>query len=59
MGPGQRTMAVPMRRHTRVLIARLGSKKPKKLATVSTAGASVSAAATAVSMPTTPGMPML
>ncbi|CFE40578.1 Uncharacterised protein [Mycobacterium tuberculosis] len=56
-GPGQRTIAVPTRRHRRVFIRRLGSNSLKKLPTVSTAGPSVSAAKTATSMPIAMGAP--
>ena len=43
---GQRTVAVPMLRHPRVLIIRLGSSRPKRLPTTRMAGATVRAAAT-------------
>ena len=59
MGAGQRTTAVPTRRHPRTDIVRLGSRRPKRLATVRTAGTSVSATATATSMPTAHGAPMV
>ena len=56
-GPGQRTIAAPMRRQNRIRMARLGSNSPKWLATVITAGPSVSAATTTTSMPMTAGCP--
>ena len=43
MGTGQRTIAVPTRRHRRTLILRLGSNSLKRLPTARTAGTSVSA----------------
>jgi hypothetical protein len=57
IGPGQRTIAVPTRRHPRVRIFRLGSNRPKRLPTVDTAGPRVSAAMTATSIPTAQGTP--
>ena len=57
MGPGHRTTAVPIRRQPRVCIVRFGSNRPNRLQMVSTAGARVSAAATATSMPIASGMP--
>ena len=59
MGPGQRTMAVPMRRQPRVRIVRLGSNRPKWRPMISTAGPRVSAATTATSTPMPAGMPRL
>ncbi|SGO61970.1 Uncharacterised protein [Mycobacterium tuberculosis] len=59
MGPGQRTMAVPMRRHPLVLILRLGSKQPKRLPKMSTDGARLSAAANAIITPIEAGIPRL
>ncbi|GFG66397.1 hypothetical protein MKUB_38870 [Mycobacterium kubicae] len=59
IGPGQRTIAVPTRRHPRVRILRLGSNSLKKLPTVRTAGPKVSAAATATSIPTAQGIPIV
>ena len=59
MGPGQRTTIVPMRRHARIRMARLGSSSPKRLPRVIIAGPSVSATATPARMPTAHGMPML
>ena len=56
-GPGQRTVAVPMRRHPRVLIIRFGSSRPNRLATATTAGATVSAPAITTSNPNAEGMP--
>ena len=57
IGPGQRTVAVPMRRHPRVLIIRLGSSRPNRVPTTTTAGAAVSAPATTTSSPKADGMP--
>ena len=57
MGPGHRTTAVPIRRQPRVRILRLGSRPPRRLATVMTAGPRVSAAATMTTMPIAIGMP--
>src|ERR1700719_303074 len=57
IGPGQRTTAVPTRRHPRVFIFRLGSSSPNRLAEVIRAGAMVSAAATATSIPIARGTP--
>src|ERR1700677_3178255 len=57
MGAGQRTTAGPIRRHPRVFISRLGSKSPKWVPRVSTAGARVSAAASETRMPIAAGMP--
>ena len=48
IGLGQRTVAVPIFRHPLVFIMRLGSRSPNLLATTSTAGAAVSAAATTI-----------
>ena len=59
MGSGQRTTAVPTRRQPRTLSNRLGSNTPKRLPTVNTAGPNVSATATATSIPTAHGMPMV
>ena len=59
MGPGQRTIAVPIRRHPRVRIARLGSKTPIFDPNVSMAGARVSEAASATRTPRPAGMPRL
>ena len=59
MGAGQRTMAVPTRRHRRNPIARLGSNSPKPLPSFNTAGTSVRATATATSIPTVHGTPMV
>ena len=58
-GPGHRTTAVPMRRQVRVRIERRGSSSPNSDATVSTAGASVSAATSATATPMAAGGPML
>ena len=55
IGAGQRTVAVPTRRHPRVFIARFGSSRPNRLATARMAGASVSAAATTMIKPTAEG----
>ncbi|SHU95657.1 Uncharacterised protein [Mycobacteroides abscessus subsp. abscessus] len=55
--PGQRTVAVPMRRHQRTFTGRLGSSKPKRPATTTTAGAAVSAPTTTTSSPSADGMP--
>ena len=57
IGPGQRTTAVPTRRQVRVSVFRFGSNRPKRLQIVSKAGAIVSAATTATSMPIANGMP--
>ena len=57
--PGQRTMAVPIRRHPRSCSPRLGSNRPKRLPMISTAGARVSAATNATRMPIAAGMPRL
>ena len=57
MGPGQRTIAVPTRRQPRALTARLGSNRPNRLATQSTAGPIVSAAASVTSTPRAAGIP--
>ena len=56
-GPGQRTVAVPMRRQPWTLAARFGSSRPNRLATATTAGAAVSAPATTTSSPKADGMP--
>ncbi|CPX11571.1 Uncharacterised protein [Mycobacteroides abscessus] len=57
IGPGQRTIAVPIRRQPRVRMARLGSIKPKRPAITSTAGARVRAAASVTSTPRAAGTP--
>ena len=59
MGPGQRTMAVPMRRQPRVRIGRAGSNRPKWRPMLSSAGARVSAATSATRTPIAAGMPRL
>ncbi|PQM44605.1 hypothetical protein C1Y40_05237 [Mycobacterium talmoniae] len=56
-GPGHRTIVVPIRRQARIRIARLGSTSPNRLPTATTAGPSVSATATATSIPTAQGTP--
>ncbi|SHT46000.1 Uncharacterised protein [Mycobacteroides abscessus subsp. abscessus] len=57
MGPGHRTIAVPTRRHRRVVTCRFGSNSPKRLPAAMQAGTKVSATATATKMPTAPGIP--
>ena len=59
IGPGQRTIAVPIRRHRCVLIWRLGSSSPKCRPMTSMAGASVRAATTAIRTPDAAGTPRL
>ena len=49
MGPGQRTMAVPMRRQPGCVIRRAGSNRSEMAADDDSAGASVKAATTATS----------
>ena len=57
-GPGHRTMTAPILRQPRMRMARLGSSiLPNRLATVMSAGPSVSATTTAMVMPTASGMP--
>ena len=58
MGPGQRTMAVPMRRQPLVRIGRAGSNRPKWRPMLSTAGARVRAATNATRTPVAAGMAM-
>ena len=59
IGAGQRTTAVPTRRHSRPWAARLDSNKPKRLPRKSTAGPSVIAAATKTSIPMATGTPIV
>ena len=60
IGAGQRTTAVPTRRHSRPLLAaRLDSKRWKRLPTKTTAGPSVSPANTTTSIPIATGAPMV
>jgi hypothetical protein len=59
IGPGHRTIAVPIRRQPRLAVLRLGSSSPKRLPMTSTAGASVSDAASATSTPIAAGIPRL
>ena len=59
IGPGHRTIAVPIRRHPRVRIARAGSNRPKWRPMLSTAGARVSAASNATDTPIAAGTPRL
>jgi hypothetical protein len=56
-GPGQRTTTVPMRRQPRVLILRLDSNNPNRLATVMMAGVRVSEAKITTSRPVEQGAP--
>ena len=58
-GPGQRTMAVPMRRQPRVRMARLGSNSPIWLPIVMTAGVRVSDPIRVTSTPRPAGIPRL
>ena len=57
IAPGHRTTAAPILRQPRSCILRFGSKSPNRLQMVSSAGAMVSAAMTATSMPMASGMP--
>jgi hypothetical protein len=57
MGAGQRTIAVPTRRHLRTPIVPLGSNTLKRLPTARNAGTNVSATETATSIPTAHGTP--
>jgi hypothetical protein len=59
IGAGQRTTAVPTRRHSRPLTARFFSKRPTLLPTKITAGPSVSPAKTTTSIPIATGAPMV
>ncbi|SKV06179.1 Uncharacterised protein [Mycobacteroides abscessus subsp. abscessus] len=59
MGPGQRTIAVPIQRHLRTIILLLGSNNPNRLPKLMTAGTSVTATATATAMPIAAGIPMV
>lgn len=56
-GPGQRTIAVPMRRQPRTLIIRRGSSRPNRVATATMAGVAVSAPAMTTNNPNAEGMP--
>ena len=58
-GPGQRTIAVPMRRQPRVRMARLGSNSPMWLPMTMTAGVRVSEATRVTRMPRPAGRPRL
>ena len=59
MGPGQRTMAVPMRRQPWVRIARLGSNSPMWLPMVMTAGVRVNEPMRVTNTPRPAGIPRL
>ena len=59
IGAGQRTTAVPTRRHSRPGRAPLDSKRPNRLLTTRTAGPKLSAAATTTSMPIATGTPIV
>nr|CRL53664.1 hypothetical protein CPGR_00943 [Mycolicibacterium fortuitum subsp. fortuitum DSM 46621 = ATCC 6841 = JCM 6387] len=59
IGIGQRTTAVPTLRHPLADSSRLGSSRPNFDATVSTAGASVSAAAMITKIAMAHGRPMV
>ena len=57
MGPGQRTIEVPMRRQPGLRTLRLGSSRPNRLAITMTAGPRVSAATSVTSTPSAAGTP--
>ena len=57
MAPGQRTVAAPTLRHPRTRMSRLGSSRPKRLATVTTDGPNVIATKISTSMPSASGTP--
>ena len=60
IGTGQRTTAVPTRRHRRPLLAAtLDSKRPNLLPKKTMAGPSVTPASTTTSMPIATGAPMV
>jgi hypothetical protein len=59
IGPGHRTIAVPIRRQPRLAVLRLGSSSPKRLPITSTAGASVNEAISATNTPIAAGIPRL
>ena len=59
IGPGHRTIAVPIRRQPRLAVLRLGSSSPNRPAITITAGASVNEATNETRTPSAAGTPRL